>query len=86
MASSHMDESLAAIVTAVDVVVQRQGASTHRGASRAYDLALESLQVAEFWMERARPLDEDNAPPPIYDDQGRREELKPESVWRWEKT
>lgn len=77
MTANGIAESLAAIVTAVDVTVQRQGASTHRGASRAYDLSLESLEVAEFWMQRARQLDEDNTPQPISDDHGRREELKP---------
>ncbi len=69
MTSSHIDESLDAIVTAVDVTAQLQMAITHQGAGRAYDLAMESLEVAEFWMQRARQLDTTHDPPPIYDEQ-----------------
>lgn len=86
MTSTDIAEAHRRAVALVDFLTQRQGATTGRGASRAWEIALVKAEELEYWTGRAKELDEAHDSPPIYDDHGRREELKPKPVWRWEKT
>jgi hypothetical protein len=86
MTTNDIAEAHDRAVSLVDFLAQRQGATTGRGASRAWENALAKAEELEYWTGRAKELDANHEPTPIYDDQGRREELKPESVWRGEKT
>lgn len=57
MPQTRADAALAAVKTAVDVVATNQGATTERGAGRAYEIGRQRLEESEYWFDRAAKLD-----------------------------